>query len=214
MHSPTPAAFIASDDAHRADAARHLRDDLLQTLTALTMDAAWVRAHLGEGPRLEPRLGEMVHLLRGAVATTERIATGLSPLLPDRYGLAPAIESLADDFAGRTGAQCELALDELLDVDTACALCLFRIVQDWLRCAGADGAQRVRIRLAPRGAEVRLQVQDDARMPSADEGPRALALAIARERARLLHGTVTMKDVSGLGTQLQATLPARQPLAT
>lgn len=213
MESFSPAVFVAWDEANRTASAGDLRGELLQTLTALAMDAGWVRAHLDQGTGLDCKLGEMLELLRGAVVSTERIAAGLRPLMLEADGLVPALQFLAGQFERRTGAACELQLDERVQAEEPCAMGLYRIAQDWLRCIALDGARRVRIRLVPRLGQVVLQVQDDG---AAGQGSshRRQALGIVRERARLLGGTLGLSDVPGLGTQLEARIPCGRRLAS
>lgn len=208
MESFTPAAFFAWDEANRTAGAGELRGELLQTLTALAMDAGWVRSHLGDARVVDGKLGEMLELLRGAVVSTERIASGLRPLMLEPGGLVPAVEVLGREFERRTGGACELQLDDRVQAEESWAMGMFRIVQDWLRCLALDEARRVRVRLALRQDEVVLQVQDDR--CGAQGGCMAQALAVVSERARLLGGTLDLARVPGLGTQLEARIP-REP---
>lgn len=205
MESFSSAAFFAWDEANRKACAGELRGELLQTLTALAMDAGWVRAHLGDARALDGKLRDMLDLLRGSVASTERIAAGLQPLMLEPGGLVPAIEGLAREFERRTGAACELQVDQRVEVEEPWAIGMFRIVQDWLRCMDLEGARRVRIRLALQRGDVALQVQDDR--SGADGSCMAQALAVVSERARLLGGTSDLAGVPGLGTQLEVRVP-------
>jgi signal transduction histidine kinase len=209
MESFTSAAFFAWDEANRKGDAGELRGELLQTLTALAMDAGWARAHLDDARGLDGKLGEMLELLRGAVASTESIAAGLRPLMLEPGGLVPAIECLAREFERRTGVACELQLDHEVQAEEPWAMSVFRIVQDWLRCMDPEGAHRVRIRLVLRQHEVVLQVQDDR--AGAQGQCMRQARALVAERARLLGGTLGLTGVPGLGTQLEARIP-REPL--
>lgn len=213
MESFSSAAFLAWDEANRQAGAGELRGELLQTLTALAMDAGWVQDHLDDARGLDGKLGEMLELLRSAVASTERIADGLRPLMLEPGGLVPAIEFLAGEFERRTGAACELQLDHRVQAEEPWAMDVFRLVQDWLRCIALEGACRVRIRLALRQREVLLQVQDDGVAGQGSSGRRQ-ALAIVRERTRLLGGTLGLAAVPGLGTQLEARIPCAPRLVS
>lgn len=213
MESFSSEAFFAWDEANRTAGAEDVRGELLQTLTALTMDAGWVRAHLDEGRGLDRKLGEMLELLRGAVVSAGRIAAGLRPLMLEADELLPAIRFLAGEFERHTGATCELQLDERVRAEEPCAMGVYRIAQDWLGCIALEGARRVRIRLAPRLGDVVLQVQDDG-AAGQGSGGRRQALSIVRERARLLGGTLGLSGVPGLGAQLEARIPWARRLAS
>ena len=77
-------------ESEKSRVARELHDELAQSLTALKMDANWVRDRLGDtAPAVTARINDMLTLLDATVAANRRIAADLRSLLLDDLGLVP-----------------------------------------------------------------------------------------------------------------------------
>ncbi len=220
----TEAAAIREQEKSRV--ARELHDELAQSLTALKMDATWVRQQLAAqapGATLTPKIEGMLALLDDGVAATRRIAADLRPLVLDDLGLVPAIEWVVQNFSQRHGVPCHLDIDESLHLDEPYATAVFRIVQEslvnvakharatqaWVRVAREEGQCP-----APGGSGRRvdcivLQVRDDGAGfdAGAARKPQSLGLIGLRERAQLLEGQVRITSALGAGTTVEARLP-------
>lgn len=212
METLSPGTFFAWEEATREAFAAEVRDGLLQTLTALAMDAGWLRDHAGDGRDLQARLATMLALLQEAVGTTEAVATGLRPLVSDPCELAPALESLAAAFTRRTGAACTLDVDESLALPESGAVALFRTVQDWMHATRLDRAGPLRIRVAQADHGAVLRIREAHAVPPLRGTMRAQALAVVRERVHLLGGSVRLAPTEdGTAQSLEVRLP-RQPI--
>ncbi|MGV3573194.1 MAG: PAS domain-containing sensor histidine kinase [Ramlibacter sp.] len=197
-------------EQEKARIARELHDELAQSLTALKMDADWVRANLGKPGEAAERLAAMLRLLDDAVASTRRIAADLRPLVLDDLGLVSAVEWVASSFTQRTGVPCHLDLDEALDLQEPYATAVFRMVQESLaNVAKHAAARQVRVRLARNGDLVELSVQDDGVGFDVRDArkPQSLGLVGLRERAKLLRGAVEIASAPGQGTRVEARIP-------
>jgi PAS domain S-box-containing protein len=195
--------------------ARELHDELAQSLTALKMDAIWVRDNLGtDTAGAGQRLAGMLALLDDAVAATRRIAADLRPLLLDDLGLVPAIEWVVQNFQQRSGVPCELELDEALELQEPHATAVFRIVQEALaNVAKHAQAKQVRVKVAQEGGEIVLAVEDDGVgfRPGDPRKPQSLGLSGLRERAYLLQGSVQVTSEPGRGSRIEARIPLPGP---
>jgi PAS domain S-box-containing protein len=208
-------AFATAANAIREEektrVARELHDELAQSLTALKMDANWIRDHLDGDPReARVKLEQMLVLLDGAVASTRRIAADLRPLLLDDLGLGPAIEWLAGTFTQRHGVPCRLAVDSELELEEPYATAVFRIVQESLaNVAKHAGASEASVEIERVGDEIVLAVRDDGRGFDLD-APRSVAslgLLGLRERTQLLNGRIAISSAPGAGTQVEVWIP-------
>ena len=204
-------AAHAIRESEKTRIARELHDELAQSLTAIKMDATWVREALPrDADAVRAKLDDMLGLLDTTVAATRRIASDLRPLLLDDLGLVPAIEWLTHNFSQRHGVPCKLSLDEDVELVEPYATAVFRIVQESLvNVAKHAGASRVDVRIARTAAAVVLEVTDDGAGFSLD-APRktsSLGLMGLRERARLLQGTVDIDTAPGRGTRLRVAIP-------
>jgi PAS domain S-box-containing protein len=211
------AAFAAQASAIREQeksrVARELHDELAQSLTALKMDAIWLKdntaADAGSSQR---KIGDMLHMLDAAVASTRRIAADLRPLVLDDLGLMPAIEWLVQNFNQRTGIACRLDADEDLELGEPHATAVFRIIQESLvNVAKHAQANQVTVTIVPVDGGLRLKVQDDGIGfgVGASRKPHSLGLAGLRERAQLLKGSVAVHSKPGQGTIIDAFIPVR-----
>ena len=220
----TEAAAIREQEKSRV--ARELHDELAQSLTALKMDAVWVRQHLAAAgtasPALSAKIEGMLALLDDSVAATRRIAADLRPLVLDDLGLAPAIEWLVQSFSQRHGVPCHLDIDESLALGEPHATAVFRIVQESLNNVAKHAhAHQAWVRVvreagscgAPGSGEpvdcIVLQVRDDGAGfdQAAARQPQSLGLIGLRERAQLLEGQVRIDSAPGAGTTAEARLP-------
>ncbi len=205
----TEAAAVREQEKSRV--ARELHDELAQSLTALKMDAIWLRDHLGGHPAATDKALGMLRMLDTSIASVRRIAADLRPLILDDLGLVPAIEWLAQTFSQRHGVACELDIDESLELQEPYATAVFRIVQESLvNVAKHAQARTARVRVAREGGEIVLEVRDDGAGfdAAAARKPQSLGLIGLRERAQLLEGTVRIDSAPGQGTCVQARIPA------
>lgn len=205
----TEAAAVREQEKSRV--ARELHDELAQSLTALKMDAIWLRDHLGGDPSATDKALGMLRMLDTSIASVRRIAADLRPLVLDDLGLVPAIEWLAQSFTQRHGVACALDVDETLELQEPHATAVFRIVQESLaNVAKHAGASTARVRVAREGREIVLEVRDDGVGFDAAcaRKPQSLGLIGLRERAQLLEGMVRIDSTPGQGTCVQARIPA------
>jgi PAS domain S-box-containing protein len=212
------AAFAKQSTAIREQeksrVARELHDELAQSLTAIKMDTIWLKDNLRSNPDVAARkVGDMLRVIDGAVASTRRIAADLRPLVLDDLGLVPAIEWLAQNFQQRWGIACELDADEGTELPEPYATAVFRIVQESLvNVAKHARASRATVSLQPVDGGLNVRVRDDG--VGFDTGaarkPNSLGLAGVRERVQLLNGRVTVTSEPGRGTTVDAFIPVRE----
>ncbi|MCJ7799721.1 MAG: sensor histidine kinase [Polaromonas sp.] len=211
-------AFAAAANSIREEektrVARELHDELAQPLTALKMDAIWVRDSIEQAPEAAAaRLGEMVEMLDHAIAATRRIASDLRPLLLDDLGLVPAVEWLVSKFIQRSGMACTLAVDEALELPEPYATALFRIVQESLaNVVKHAGASEVAVTIERSRDMVTLAVRDNGCgfSPAVPRKPLSLGLLGLRERAQLLKGKIVIESAPGKGTRIEVSFPLQQ----
>ncbi|WP_431095047.1 PAS domain-containing sensor histidine kinase [Polaromonas aquatica] len=204
-------AAHAIRESEKTRIARELHDELAQSLTAIKMDATWIRGAMPrDADAVRAKLDEMLGLLDTTVAATRRIASDLRPLLLDDLGLVPAVEWLTHNFSQRHGVPCRLSLDEELELGEPYATAVFRIVQESLvNVAKHAGASQVDVRIERTPAAVILEVVDNGSGFSLD-APRktgSLGLMGLRERARLLQGTVDIATAPDRGTHIKVSIP-------
>jgi PAS domain S-box-containing protein len=198
--------------------ARELHDELGQSLTALRLDALWLRGLLAANAAPESwkrHLDRMLETLDGSLVAMRRVAAELRPPLLEHLGLAAAAEWLVQRFARQTRIQCDLTVNlEDANVDADRALALYRILQETLtNVAQHAEATRVTVSLGVcRGSAV-LEVGDNGRGMRDHEPTRTTSLGLLgmQERARVWGGEVNYRAVPGRGTVVTATIPLGPP---
>lgn len=114
--------------------AREIPDEFGQVLTALKMDLSWIAKRLSptESALLQ-KTTSMSSLIDDTIKVVQRVATELRPGILDNLGLAAAIEWQTQQFAERTGLDCDLQLDcEKLELERDLSTALFRVFQETL----------------------------------------------------------------------------------
>ncbi|MBT0961709.1 hybrid sensor histidine kinase/response regulator [Denitromonas iodatirespirans] len=209
--------FAKEDERERI--ARDVHDVLGGHLVALKFSASLMASRL-DAPidQLRSQVTSIETLIDEAIDTVSRVTRELRPGILKDFGLAAAIESHAEDFAKRTGIQCEvLCADDDIALPEAESIALFRIFQESLTNVSKHAkAQHVEIRLIHTGDGVSLEVGDDGvGLGHADLAkPHSFGLRGIRERVTSLGGCVDIGNRIPRGTRLQVVLPLPAPLST
>lgn len=208
----------AAIEGEKKRVARELHDELAQSLTALKMDAIWMRDNLPAGTQpLAAKMDGMLTILDASVAATRRIAADLRPLMLDDLGLVAAIQWLVQSFSQSTGVACELLVSEELELADPYATAVFRIVQESLaNVAKHANATQASVIVERATDAIQLKVSDNGQ-GFAIEAPRrhaSLGLMGLRERAELLKGTVKIDSQTGGGTRISVSIPLFESGAT
>jgi signal transduction histidine kinase len=200
---------VAAQELERSRLARELHDETGQALTSILLGLKPLED--SESPE-EARRG--VAAVRELVVSTlqdvRRLAVELRPAALDDFGLASAVERLAQTFREQSGLRVDLearlAEDRLpSEVETA----LYRIVQEALtNIAKHSRATRVSILLTRRDTSIAAVVEDDGTGfdPSADAHG-GLGIVGMRERLALLGGRLAIESAPTAGTTLIAEVP-------
>lgn len=210
------AAQDSVQEQERMRIARELHDDLQQNLAAILMEAGVVRsAAQGVDGHVREALDRIERLGTEVIASMRRIVQDLRPQALEELGLVPALQTLADGFAGRTGIACVLDIQALSDAETlrpqTLATCVYRVVQEALNNVARHArARRVTVRLTTLPSRLlAVTVSDDGVGIRAEQlrQPESFGLLGLRERVRALGGSLSVRPGPGGGTTLEALLP-------
>jgi signal transduction histidine kinase len=199
---------VEGQELERRRLARELHDETGQALTSILLGLRSLEEAGDDG------VGEAVTNLRELVVQTlrdvRRLAVELRPTALDDFGLAAALERLANTFSEQTGTTVEFESrlgEERLpsDVETV----LYRIVQEALtnviKHAHAD---YVSIVLQRKDSGVAAVIEDDGQgFATGDQGDGGLGLIGMKERVELVHGRFEIESAEGIGTTLVVEVP-------
>ena len=207
--------IIAARESERRQLADELHDLIGQNLTALGIDLMALKPRLAAAGDAAGagRLEAMRSLVEGTIDAIRGVMTGLRPPALEEFGLEPALRTHAAELSQRTGLAVELHVEgDVPRLASTVELALFRIAQEALtNAAKHSGSAAIRIRLAARGARLRLSVEDDGRgfavrQPARDARAGGWGLQEMRERAEAHGGTLRI-DSSSRGTRVSVEVP-------
>jgi signal transduction histidine kinase len=201
--------LVVAREEERRRLRRDLHDGIGPALAGLTLKTETARALLPPGTEGASRqLHDLGEEIRCTVVDVRRLVEGLRPPALDELGLAGACAQAIERLTAGAGLAASVdAGDDLPALPAAVEVAAYRIVVEavtnTVRHARAHHC-RVSITCTPAGLAV--EVTDDGTGLVAASHP-GHGLAIMRERAEELGGTVTVRDGSP-GVTVQARLPA------
>jgi len=206
-------SIMEGQEKERRAIARELHDELGQVLTALRIDAVWLRQRLKElDPKAEGRARNMCSIIDQTISEVRGIATRLRPPVLEDLGLVDALEWHTSDFEKRTGIACVFNYSEVPEVSDHMAIATYRVAQEALtNVARHARATNVDVTLRGDNGCLWLSVADNGsgfeveQLKEKDE----LGIAGMRERASLAGGTLTINSAPGKGTEVRLSLPLK-----
>ncbi len=219
--------LMTLQDEERRRIARELHDTTGQTLAAMKMSIALIRATDGNRPELERLIDDLNALTDEALQEVRTTSYLLHPPLLDEAGIASAARWFVEGFARRSGIQVECEIpDKMERPPRHCELVLFRILQESLTNVHRhSGASAARVRLHRNGDGFELEVGDNGKGISEERlsrfnaavGNAGVGISGMRERVRELGGRLEIRSVSSgttsngttiNGTTISVALPA------
>lgn len=202
-------------EQERLAISREIHDEMGQTLTALKLDLSWIEhKYLPGNSEVIGRFNAMRSSFDLLITKAQNLAAKLRPPLLDNLGLAAAIDWQAREFKRRCGIEFNLLLIEDITVfNEQIGTAIMRILQEALtNIARHSKATEVSISLCRNGTnDLVLEIFDNGCGISQEDidTPQAFGLMGMQERARLCHGALTIRGVSGEGTTVRLEIPHR-----
>jgi signal transduction histidine kinase len=208
-------SLLASHEVERRRISRELHDALGQTLSAVNVGLASLKAAAVVNRKgFLCNVSKTQRLVRKSMRTVHRFARDLRPTLLDDLGLVPALLAYSTEFGRKNGLKVVVSAPEesaLLDSDGRTAL--FRVAQEALVNAGRHArARTVRVTLRRISGGVRLEVWNDgtpfdvARV-HLSRTHKHLGLLCMRERMDMIGGAFSIRSSKEDGTTVQADVP-------
>lgn len=207
---------VQAQEAERGRVARELHDTITQMLCAVLFRSQVLAEKLPARNRLAKAEAIKLHKIIGkTVEEVERISRNLRPIVLDHLGLVAGLHDASTEFANQTGVVIKLDCVELtrrLPAETE--LALYRILQETLKNVEKHArARHVMVHLTKPGNLVQMTINDDGmgfnpnRHPVRPKGQGGFGLLGMRERATYVGGTLTVKSVRRVGTEIEVRIP-------
>ncbi|MFY9934395.1 MAG: sensor histidine kinase [Streptosporangiaceae bacterium] len=201
--------LVLAREEERRRLRRDLHDGIGPALAGLTLKTETARALLPPGSDCASRqLHDLSEEIRRTVVDVRRLVEGLRPPALDELGLADACAQAVERLTAGSGLAASVdACGDLPALPAAVEVAAYRIVVEAVtNTARHARARHCRVSMTLIPAGLAIEVTDDGAGLAAS-GHHGHGLAIMRERAEELGGTVTIRDGSP-GVTIQARLPA------
>lgn len=203
--------FARAQEEERRAVARELHDQVGQLLTAISLELNQVECvRTSSKEAFAAKVEDIRVLIRQAGNSVRDLAMGLRPSVLDDFGLGPAVEWQAREFARRSGISVDVAINgSVEELPEPHRTCIYRVVQEALtNCARHSRAHHIRVGLRRLADFVTLTVHDDGSgFRLHDKARSGFGLRSIEERARQLGGTVSIRSQPASGTLLRLELP-------
>jgi signal transduction histidine kinase len=194
--------LLVAQEEERRRIARQLHDKLGQSLAAIKLHLASLRAYLPE-----EEAGEIAQIIDQAITETRTLAYSIRPPLLDDLGLAPSLRRLAEMTETASSLQVTLHMREKPRLPEAIESLLFSAVQEAIENVRKHAhAKHVDVRLRYETGKVVLSVKDDG-IGFRPRDPQGLGLQGLRERVELVGGQVLISSTPGNGSQVTVEVP-------
>jgi signal transduction histidine kinase len=205
--------LIASQEAERTRIARDLHDGISQDVAAIAVEVSRLRQQRGDiqSQGAQDLLGSLQRRTADVAESLRLLSHGLHPTILQHIGLVAAVEAHCAEIERQQRVQVTLSAESDVEpASQAVALSLFRITQEALRNAVRHGhARHAIVSLRKVDSDLRLTVTDDGAgfdvLAARRNG--GLGLSSIEERARLVHGHVTIRSRQGHGTSIDVRVP-------
>jgi len=197
--------------------AQEIHDELGGGLTGLKMDLSLLSQKITDEKAgkdhdfLMKRIHSSNQLIDRLIQNVRLIGTKLRPSVLDDLGLIAALEWESEEFAGRTGIQCEFVpAFEYVKMEETTATAVFRIFQEALtNVARHSGADKVTVLFREEGGYLYLEVIDNGRGITEGEilNMKSLGILGMRERAMVFGGKLSIFGEPGGGTTVVLKIP-------
>lgn len=200
------ASIMEKQEQERSAIARELHDELGQVLSALRMDAVWMRERLKKSDQAAAeRAQTMCELIDKNIEDVRGMTIRLRPGVLDDLGLVDALEWCTADFEKRTNMACVFKPSHIPWIRSDVATAAYRITQEALTnvIRHAD-ASHVEVLLWFEKEVLCLVVKDDGNGFILDElaESEGLGLVGMRERASLVGGELDIQSEPGRGVRV------------
>jgi signal transduction histidine kinase len=205
-------SLVLTQEEERRLLAMDLHDGAGQTLTTMLVRLKTMEKKLPAG-EISEGMKELQSLVAGSIEQIRDLSYRLRPPNLEEFGLARALQHLAEDMVKGSGIVLATDMDGRLSLPEDVETALFRIAQESLTNSLRHArAGRIEIELKETPLGICLRVEDDGegfdpgKMPDKNRQPH-LGLIGIQERVEMLGGSMNVYTGLGAGTSLQVRIP-------
>ena len=209
--------ILITQEEERKRISRELHDIVAQTLTAINLHLATLKAEaVKHASGMKRDITRTQKLVERSVDKVYRFARELRPAVLDDLGLIPALRSLVVHFTKESSMRINFtACAQVESLNNGRRTVLYRVAQEALANAARHAqATSVTVQITEVRNAVCMQIQDDGRSFDVEQVLRTgrckrMGLLGMRERVELVGGRFSIESVPGQGTTITAQIPFR-----
>jgi PAS domain S-box-containing protein len=198
-------------EEERSRIALEIHDVLGQQLTALKMDATWLRKKAPDESVVTERFATMIALIDDTIKTVRRISSELRPGILDDLGLVAALEWQGTEFEKNTGITLQFETNwNDVGLERNFSTAIFRVYQEALtNIARHANASQINTMFVHHDEFIELIIRDNGRGIDFSEvkNKKSLGLIGMKERARLFGGEICIENSIPHGTIVTLRIP-------
>jgi signal transduction histidine kinase len=201
--------LIATRESTLREISRELHDEFGQILTAIGVMLGRAGKQLPEASPLRSELREIGEVAQTALDNVRGLSQTLHPSILEELGLESTIAWYLSTVEKQLGLHVSYErVGTPVPIDATVGIHVYRVLQEALsNVARHSGTTAAVVRLGFEAGTLQLEVEDRGKGVDPRTSPRGLGLVAMRERAELLHGTMTLLAVPGNGTRVRLTVP-------
>ena len=204
--------LINAQEEERSRFARELHDDLAQRLAVFAMDVGKLEQQSMDAPApVQEQIREMKTNIVKISQDVHNLSRQLHPSILDDLGLIKAVEAECRNVSRREGIEIVFNHENIpMVIPKDISLSLYRIIQEGLSNISKHAcAERITVSLKGIDHDILLSVQDDGIGfdPAEVRKQPGLGFSSMRERARLIHGELSIKSQPKRGTTITVRVP-------
>ncbi len=208
---------VNAQEEERRRIAREIHDGLGQILTAIKFNVEILEDSISLNEDDRRRIADVKTLLDNVMKEAREISYNLMPSVLDDFGLAPALQLLAERFGAQMGVRVTFVAQGMSErLSGPIEIALYRIVQEALTNAVRHGeATLVAIQAFRSGGKVRLTIEDNGKGMDMDHAmarrlvDSGIGLASMRERVTSFRGDLDIESSPGNGTLITVHIPVQ-----
>ena len=199
-------------EKERKKIAFEVHDELGQRLTAIKLKMfSYINKSQSTDRKQQERAENILKLIDETIDAVGDISTTLRPPILDSFGLAAAIQWLAEDFQKKSEIICELDIDHSIETNGNIKTTIFRILQEALtNILRHSKASKVNICFQKTDVYCQLIIEDNGIGISPDKlkSPNSFGLFGMNQRAQSLGGKIVFSGNNSGGCTTTLTVPA------
>jgi len=202
---------LQAQEEERRRISRELHDDIVQKVAALAIGMSRLkRQAIAVNESFAEELAGMQQRISALAQDVRQISHRLHPAVLEHAGLMTAIKVFVEEFCKAEGLEVMLTIpDSRDDIPREVAMCVYRVVQEWLRnVAKHSHAKSAEVVVSIAANDLHLVIKDGGQGFDVEEARgKGLGLVSVEERIRMCQGTVKITSELNRGSTLEARIP-------